>query len=509
MEVTWCGEDAVVLLWKNTGIVMVGPYGDWLNYPYDMAVSLVSEPDCCRIITSTSCEMLQRVPPSTEAIKRIGSTDPAALLYDAMEGFLEGDPKSDENIRSIASTNQLQYAVKSCITAASAEFDIARQQALFRAASYGKAFCQNLDPTEFVETAKKLRVLNDVRREAIGLPLTIQQYTRLTPEVLVNRLTMRNHHFLALKICELLKLKNESVLIHWASEKVKRLTATPATDEEIALEIKHKLQKYARMSYLEVAAAAYHMGRRRLATMLLDMEQHAADQVPLLLSMQEEELALSKAVNSEDTDLIYLTLIHLERSRPDAEAFYRLVHAHPEAANLLKIYYRNKATAGDRALLHNLLMYSRNYYEAGLACMNQAHLQESFPRKLQLVKEAIHLFGQQRELSVYRSATEEQMDLMEIQKALEVRSSRDFIGLSLSETLANIYLLNVEKPDETQRWNQEATRIIKKFKVSEKMVWSLKVDCFSKTGQWEMLSKLAAEKKSPIGYKPFAMACKK
>jgi vacuolar protein sorting-associated protein 16 len=509
MEVTWCGEDAVVLLWKNTGIVMVGPYGDWLNYPYDGAVALVSEPDCCRIVTSSSCEMLQRVPPSTEAIKRIGSTDPAALLYDAMEGFLEGDPKSDENIRSIASTNQLQYAVKSCINAASAEFDVSRQQALFRAASYGKAFCQNLDPTEFVETAKKLRVLNDVRREEIGLPLTMQQYVRLTPEVLVNRLTMRNHHYLALRICELLKLKNESVLIHWASEKVKKLTATPATDEEIAMEIKFKLQKYDRMSYLEVAAAAYHMGRRRLATILLDNEQHAADQVPLLLSMQEEELALRKAVNSEDTDLIYLTLIHLERSRPDAEAFYRLVYTHPEAANLLKIYYRNKATATDRALLHNLLIHSRNFYEAGVACMNQSYQQDSFPKKLQLVKEAIQLFAQNRDLSVYKSATEEQMDLMEIQKALEVRSSRDFIGLSLSETLANIFLLNVEKPDEAQRWNQEATRIIKKFKVSEKMVWSLKVDCFSKTGQWELLSKLAAEKRSPIGYKPFALACKK
>ena len=40
-------------------------------------------------------------------------------------------------------------------------------------------------------------------------------------------------------------------------------------------------------------------------------------QIPLLLSMQEEELALQKAVNSEDTDLMYLTLIHVERSRAD------------------------------------------------------------------------------------------------------------------------------------------------------------------------------------------------
>lgn len=35
MDIAWCGEDAVVLLWRNTGIVMVGPYGDWLNFPHD------------------------------------------------------------------------------------------------------------------------------------------------------------------------------------------------------------------------------------------------------------------------------------------------------------------------------------------------------------------------------------------------------------------------------------------------------------------------------------------
>ena len=32
----------------------------------------------------------------------------------------------------------------------------------------GKAFCPDADPAEFVETARKLRVLNDVRKPAIG-----------------------------------------------------------------------------------------------------------------------------------------------------------------------------------------------------------------------------------------------------------------------------------------------------------------------------------------------------
>lgn len=466
MEIAWCGEDAVVLLWRNTGIVMVGPYGDWLNFPYEGAVHLIAEPDCCRIITSSSCDMLQRVPASTEAIRKIGSTDPAALMFDAMEAFEEGDPKSDENIRSIAASNGLVDAVKACITAASAEFDISRQQSLLKAASYGKAFCADADPTEFVETAKKLRVLNEVRKPNVGLPLTVQQYNRLTPEVLVSRLTMRNHHLLALRICELLKLKNDRVLVHWASEKVKRLAATSTSDEEISNIIKKKLEAYDRVSYLEVAAAAYHMGRRRLATIILDLEQHAADQVPLLLSMQEEELALQKAINSEDPDLIYLTLIHLERSRTDTQTFHRLVHSHPEAVNLLKVYYKNKITVNDRSMLNNLLLFNKNFLEAGsiiiifyveviiiltliiglllgTAAVQQAYLQPNVDSRIQIMKEASNYFGQGRDLVFLKTMTDEQIELIDIQKTLEIRSHRDFVDLSLSETIYNIILLGI------------------------------------------------------------------
>ena len=221
LEIVWCGEDAVVLVWRNTGLVMVGPYGDWLNFQYEGAVRLVPESDCCRIITSTGCELLQRVPASTVAIRRIGSTDPGALIYDAMEAFEEGDPKSGENIRSIASSDQLIGAIKSCITAAASEFDVSKQQSLMKAASYGKSYSPDADPAEFVETARKLRVLNDIRRHEIGMPLTMHQLSKLTLDVLVCRLTLRNHHLLALRVCELLKLKKENVLTHWGCEKVK------------------------------------------------------------------------------------------------------------------------------------------------------------------------------------------------------------------------------------------------------------------------------------------------
>jgi hypothetical protein len=246
-----------------------------------------------------------------------------------------------------------------------------------------------------------------------------------------------------------------------------------------------------------------------MSSHIKDMEPNPADQVPLLLSMQEEQLALQKAINSEDTDLIYLTLIHLERSRPDIESFFNLVQVYPMAINLLKVYYRIKANEKDRKQYHNFLIHNKNFLEAGIACINQSYLQSAFASRLELIKETTQIFSLNKDLAVYKSMTEEQMELMEIQKALEVRSGRDFLDLSLSETLYNIFLLSVENPHEASRWNQESARIIKKFQVSIKMVYSLKVQCYSRTGQWEQLLKLANEKKSPIGYKSFAVACVK
>lgn len=536
LDMAWCGEDAVVLLWRNAGVVMVGPFGDWLNFPYGGGgVHLVAESDSVRIVTGASCDLIQRVPASTCAIRRIGSTDPAALMFDAMEAFEEGDPKAEENIRSIAAaggggaggagSSTLNDAVSACVSAAAAEFNVARQQSYLKAAAYGKAFSPDADPAEFVETAKKLRVLNEVRCAAVGIPLTIQQYNRLTPEVLVSRLTLRDLHFLALKICDLLNLRasRERILVHWASEKVRRLAPTSASDEEIADTVRRRLEGGApssssssrgssstRVSYLEIAASAYHMGRRRLATLILGLEQHAADQVPLLLSMQEDELALQKAINSEDTDLIYLVLIHLERSRPDIENFFRLTSLHPEASNLLKQYYKNKQ---DRSLLNKLLTHNKQHLEAGISLVQTAFQNGPSKAQVQLVREAAGLFAQDRSLAFLKGTTDEQVELMETIKALEVRTAGAGLfhqGMSLSEVLSRLVELSGDQPSDGQLWEREFARVAKKFKASDKMLWFIRISVLSRRGQWAALSALAnsasATNRNPVGYKPFAEA---
>lgn len=66
------------------------------SYPPDATVLLAPDSDCCKIFTDVECELLQRVPVASEAISRIGSTDPAAMLFDAAAAFEDGDPRADE-----------------------------------------------------------------------------------------------------------------------------------------------------------------------------------------------------------------------------------------------------------------------------------------------------------------------------------------------------------------------------------------------------------------------------
>lgn len=99
---------------------------------------------------------------------------------------------------------------------------------------------------------------------------------------------------------------------------------------------------------------------------MLDYEPRAADQVPLLMSMQEDELALIKAIESGDTDLgnycilkkmnkfysclrnlfinfytVYLVMLHLKRKLPLPE-FFRIINNKPMACNLFEVYCKQQ-----------------------------------------------------------------------------------------------------------------------------------------------------------------------
>ena len=272
--------------------------------------------------------------------------------------------------------------------------------------------------------------------------------------------------------------------------------------------------------------------------------------------MQEDDLALNKAIQSEDSDLIYLAVIHLERVTDSAEAnaesvqaskdiydaYFKLIFKYPEANNLLKAYYRSKAgNSADRShALNSILLYNNNYMEVGLEAITQGYLNPS--SRTPLFRDAVSIFNgnippsiantltisyktnsnnsssnssanasssniNANELSFYKSVTEDQIDLLDIQKTLVLRSGREFMDLTLLETIAKLYELILEYPLDESRWDIEIQKIIKRFKISDKSLYYTRLEVYARNDQWDCLYNLSCERKSPIGYIPFARIC--
>ncbi|KAF4315758.1 hypothetical protein BBO99_00008961 [Phytophthora kernoviae] len=504
-------------------LVMVGPYGSWLRFPYSESIVLAQEVDCCRVYSSSSHDIVLRVPTCVENIKGVGSTAPAAMLYQALDAFDSGDAKADEHIRFILSQNALEDAIKDCVDAAGSEFDYASQTTLLRAASYGKCFVDSamdastalpggagatgggnamMDAEMFVDMCRKIRVLNALRQQDVGFPLTVAQFDRLTAEVVVSRLVAMRHHFLALKMCEYLKIPTDRVLVHWACEKVKAATSSNVSDEELVALVRKKLKNATLVSYADIANCAERVNRRRLATMFLDLEENASDQVPLLLSMGEFELALRKSLESNNTDLIYMTLFHLERTLPSMDEFRYVLNRDPmyaEAVNLMLLYYRATKSSNTAVLWTDVTSAENDL----LLSFKTSDVEE----KLTALKDATTKYTNAK-LPSHAKLTEEQIELLQEQGKLEEKPEnvkrRKLVGLSISETMKLLLRDSKYEP----KLLPLVAAFAKKFKVPDKRFYRVKIKALAQTRQWDALHKFSMEKKNPpCGFKAFAVAC--
>ncbi|KAL2496651.1 Protein VACUOLELESS1 [Forsythia ovata] len=355
--------------------------------------------------------------------------------------------EADENLRLIRSS--LPEAVEACIDAAGYEFDISQQRTLLRAASYGQAFCSQFQREHIQEMCKTLRVLNAVRHHEIGIPLSIQQYKLLTPSVLINRLINAHNYLLALRISEYLGI--------------------------------NRLKICKGISYAAVATHADKNGRRKLAAMLVEHEPHSSKQIPLLLSIGEEDTALVKAIESGDTDLVYLVLFHIWQKRPSLE-FFGTIQARPLARDLFINYAQ---------------------------CYKHEFLKDFFLSTGQLQDVAFLLWKESWELAknpmaskgspLHGPRTEEHAKLLRIQHDLEVTTKQAiFVDSSISDTIRTCIVLGNHRA---------AMKVKTEFKVSEKRWYWLKVFALATIRDWDALEKFSKEKRPPIGYRPFVEAC--
>uniref|UniRef100_A0AAQ6AH23 Vacuolar protein sorting-associated protein 16 homolog n=1 Tax=Amphiprion ocellaris TaxID=80972 RepID=A0AAQ6AH23_AMPOC len=328
-------QPSVVLMWDRL-LLVAGVCNDTIQFPLEDPCVLIGELDGVRIISSTNQELLQEVPLVCQDIFKIASMAPGALLLEAHREYEKLSQKADEYLREIKEQSMLGEAVKQCVEAAGHEYDTNTQKSLMRAASFGKCFLTDFSPDQFVSTCRELRVLNSVRESSVGLPLTHAQFKQMTVQVLIDRLVYRQFYPLAIEICRYLKIPDyqgvSRVLKHWASCKVQQ---KDLSDEAIARAVCVKVGDSPGVSYSDIAARAYECGRTELAIKLLDFEARSGEQVPLLLKMKRSQLALSKAVESGDTDLVYTVVSYLknEMNRGD---FFMTLRNQPVALSLYR-----------------------------------------------------------------------------------------------------------------------------------------------------------------------------
>ncbi|UKZ96760.1 uncharacterized protein TrAFT101_011538 [Trichoderma asperellum] len=483
--VEWCGSDAIIA-WEDE-VHVIGPGDESSSYIYDSTrVHVISEHDGARLITNDFCEFLERVPDDTlQAFGAASESSPASILLDAVKQLELQSPKADDYIQLIRPN--LTEAVDTCVNAAGREFDPQWQKRLLKAASFGKSVLDIYNSDEFVDMCETLRVLNAVRSFEIGMPLSFQQYHRLTPERLIQRLIQRHEYLLALKIAGYLKLPTDRIYVSWASTKV-RIGAQD--DDTICRLVVERLSGKPGISFEEIARAAHHEGRTRLATELLNHEPRGGRQVPLLLDMEEDDLALDKAIESGDTDLILFVLAKLKKKLPLA-SFFRVINVRPTATALVESAAQLE---GDNTLLKDMYYQDDRRIDGANVFIRESLRQPDARTASDKLALAAKLLSESKDTAAEVYVLKETTQLLRAQEALDRDLTDSFSGLSVNETIFKLIRLG---------YHGKAKKIQSDFKVPEKVAWWIRLRALVAKREWGEIEDIAKAKKSPIGWAPF------
>uniref|UniRef100_A0A8C3BTT5 Vacuolar protein sorting-associated protein 16 homolog n=1 Tax=Cairina moschata TaxID=8855 RepID=A0A8C3BTT5_CAIMO len=303
------------------------------------------------------------------------------------------------------------------------------------------------------------------------------------------RLVLRRLYPLAIRICEYLRLSEiqgvSRILAHWACYKVQQ---KDKSDEEVAYAINQKLGDTPGISYSEIAARAYDCGRTELAIKLLEYEPRSGEQVPLLLKMKRSKLALSKAIESGDTDLVYTVVLHL-KNELNRGTFFMTLQNQPVALSL----YRQFCKHQERETLKDLYNQDDNHQELGNFHVHSSYSEKRIEGRVAALQNAVDEYYKAKN-EFAAKATEDQIKLLRLQRHLQEDFDKPYLDLSLHDTVSTLILDGHHK---------KAEQLYRDFKIPDKRYWWLKINALATRGDWEEMEKFSKSKKSPIGYLPF------
>ena len=539
-DFVWCGTDGVMASWTGVGALLVGVDGGWQWWDVGAgagAVALVGEVDGVRVVSTHQHVMIRKVPSALVSVLEIGSTSAGALLHDARKLYDARDARAAAELLEVLRCGELADAAAACLAAAAAEMDATKQESLMRAGCYGRAFLAldhttttiNTTGEEVVQLARTLRVLNALRDPAIALPLTMPQFQALGIARVAARLTARRHYLLAMRICSAVGSSPEGVLVQWACDKI-AASASTASDEDLINVLRAKLQGQQGVKWAAVAAHAQSQGRPRLAAALAEHESCAADQVPLLIALNEGESALRCAVLCGDPDLmfqcVYSMWRRLERNPITADAqrrFWSCMIAYPAAAALLATYLRGSGGDADAVLAmwesipdaKNTAASAVTHVESATAAtggggggsddaaapITQSHRYREYWNRAKEAYARDERAGRE-DAKFEGAAAAAALRLMEVQGDVERTSGREgFIGSTVIDTIKQCLRLGMR---------DHANKLAKEFKVPEKQQMLLSIAAAATQQDWQQMQQMAMklDRRAPVTMEHFISAAR-
>lgn len=487
IQIKWCGNDCIACSFEDE-IRLFGPDGSYITFWYsDQILDIHSEIDVLKVFTYNKVYIISRVQQCTSNVFRVGSTESAAILLDSLDLLEDHAPKAIENLRNI----DLKKAVLDCINSATDEIDVILQKRLLKAASFGKATFSSGDfaPDTFVDACSLIKILNVLRGQ--GFYLTVEQYQRITMKGIISMLLIRHKYYECFEICKLINDFSDypRIFSAWA---IAKITLSPDLDDNELLTIienqKRGLKNSEQISMVNIAHTAYLEGRFHLARDLTLLETRPELKMMELLELDDDNLALSEALKTEEPDLIVSLLLKCRSKLSRAQFIKLLILGMTDNQVYSYFQYSNDE------FLYDFYRQTDNYVDLAHLIVRQSRQQGTIKPFLQQIHD---LYGRQQNNNYFKKEVDlfhRQEELWKYQDNLSDNYNRNFTDITLESTL--IMLIEMQH-------DKQVTDFVKRFKVSEKRLYHCKCKVLVDNKRFDELHQFANEKKSPIGYLPF------
>ena len=207
--------------------------------------------------------------------------------------------------------------------------------------------------------------------------------------------------------------------------------------------------------------------------------------------MEEDDLALDKAIESGDTDLVYFVLLQMKNKLPLA-TFFHMLSSRPLALALVE----SSAASNDSSLLKDLYYQDDRPIDSSNLLLRDALDQSSSSRAAEKLKIAHRLLTESKDPAgkEHQKSIDEAQQLLKVREALKRDLAESYSSLSLHATIYQLILNGYIK---------RAQKLQSDFHVSEKEYSWIRLRALVTARNWGELEELSRSRKSTIGWEPY------